>query len=114
LFGDLACLKFLAIENMPPQFLAHVYYCQMTGWIKIPPGMEVGLSPGGIMLDGDPAPPSRKGAQQPPTFQPTALACILTGPHFTHNPYCRLGIARRVAVMAILPDDCHPSSLYLP
>jgi len=30
-------------------------------------GMEVGLSPGHIVLDGDPAPP--KGAQQPRTFR---------------------------------------------
>jgi len=29
-------------------------------------GMEVGLSPGDIVLDGDPAtPPAKKGAQQP-------------------------------------------------
>ena len=97
-----------------PHFSAHAYCDQTAGWIRIPLGTEVRLRPGDIVLDGDLAPPPRKGAQQPPTFQPTALACILTGPHFTHNPYCRLGIARRVAVMAILPDDCHPSSLYLP
>jgi len=30
-------------------------------------GMEVGVDPGQVVLDGDPAPP-RKGAQQPPTF----------------------------------------------
>ena len=28
-----------------------------VGWIKMPLGMEVGLSPGDVMLDGDPAPP---------------------------------------------------------
>ena len=35
---------------------------------------EVGLGPGGIVLDGDPAPP-RKGAHltAAPTFQPTSL-----------------------------------------
>ena len=32
------------------------------------------------------------------------------GPHFTHNRYCRLGSARRAARVAILPDNCHPSS----
>ena len=31
----------------------------------MPLGAKVGLSPGDIVLDGDPAPP-RKGAQQPP------------------------------------------------
>ena len=34
--------------------------------------MEVGLGPGYIVLDGDPAPPS-KGAQQPPLFSPCLL-----------------------------------------
>jgi len=40
------------------------------GWIKIPPGMEVGLGPGHIVLHGDPAP--QKGAQ-PPSFRPTSI-----------------------------------------
>jgi len=39
-----------------------------SGWIRILLGMEVGLDPGDIVLDGDPAPPKQKGAQQPPTF----------------------------------------------
>ena len=34
---------------------------------------QVGLGPGNIVLDGDPAPP-REGAQQPPLFRPM---CIL-------------------------------------
>jgi len=55
--GAVASLKFLAIENMPPYFSAHVYYGQMAGWISIPHGMEVGLGPGD-MLDGYPAPPA--------------------------------------------------------
>ena len=36
----------------------------MAGWIKMPLGMEVGLSPGDFVLDGDTAPPP-KGAQPP-------------------------------------------------
>jgi len=35
--------------------------------IRIPLGMEVGLGPGDIVLDGGPAPPW-KGAHQPPLF----------------------------------------------
>ena len=32
-------------------------YCgQTVGWIKMKLGVEVGLSPGHIVLDGDPAP----------------------------------------------------------
>jgi len=38
----------------------HVYCGQMAGWIKMPPGTEVGLSPGNSVLDGDPAPPIKK------------------------------------------------------
>jgi len=43
---------------------------QTAGWIKIPLGTEVSLSPGHIVLDGDPAPLPKKGGQQPPSFQP--------------------------------------------
>jgi len=34
----------------------------MAGWVKMPLGTEVDLSPGHIVLDGDPAPPLAKGA----------------------------------------------------
>ena len=33
----------------------------MAGWIKMPLGMEVGLSPGDFVLDGNPAPPQKGG-----------------------------------------------------
>jgi len=32
----------------------------------MPLGMEVGLGPGDIVLDGAPAPPPQKGTQKPP------------------------------------------------
>jgi len=38
----------------------------------MPLSTEVDLSPGHIVLDGDPAPPA-KGAQQPPSFSPCLL-----------------------------------------
>jgi len=41
---------------------------QMAGWINMPLGREVGLGPCYVVLDGDPAPPPKKGAQQPPIF----------------------------------------------
>jgi len=41
----------------PPPILAHVYCGQTAGWIKIPLNMEVGLGPGHIVLDGNPASP---------------------------------------------------------
>jgi len=46
-----------------------------NGWMdqEIPIGTEVGLGPGHIVLDGDPAAP-RKGAEQPPpTFRPMSI-----------------------------------------
>ena len=45
----------------------------MSGWIKMPLNREVGLGPGDIVLDGDPAPLPNKGAQQPPLFGPCLL-----------------------------------------
>jgi len=40
---------------------------QTAAWIKIPLGMEVGLSLLNIVLDGEPAPPPLKG-YSPPIF----------------------------------------------
>ena len=43
----------------------HSYSCgQTVGWIKMPLGKDVGLSPGHIVLDGDPV------GTQPPTAAP--------------------------------------------
>jgi len=48
-------------------------YCGHTvGWIKIKLSMQVGLGPGQIVLDGDPASLVQKGAQ-PPIFGPCLL-----------------------------------------
>jgi len=48
-----------------PQLSAHVCYGQMAGRIKMPLGTEVRLSPGHIVLDGDPALPPPKGHSPP-------------------------------------------------
>ena len=54
-----------------PQVSSHVYCDQTAGCIKITLGMEVGLSPGDFVLDGDQAPsPKRCGA---PNFRPRLL-----------------------------------------
>jgi len=95
--------QFLAIENMPPYFSAQVCYDQRVG-------TEVDLGRCDIVLDGDPACLSTQRSTVAPTFRPTALARITAGPHFTHKTYCRLGSARRAALVAILPGNCHPSS----
>jgi len=44
-----------------------VYCGQTVGWTKMKLGVQVGLSPGHIALDGDPAPPPLKGTR-PPVF----------------------------------------------
>ena len=44
-----------------PQFLPHVYCGQTAGWTKMPLGMHTGHIPGEFVLDGDPAPPRKKG-----------------------------------------------------
>jgi len=37
----------------------------MAGWIKMPLGRKVGLDASDIVLDGDPAPLSKKGGRAP-------------------------------------------------
>ena len=44
-----------------------VYCGQTVEWFKMKRGMEVGLGPGHIVLDGDPAPPQNGAA---PAFRP--------------------------------------------
>jgi len=51
-------------------FVTLVYCGQMVGWIKMKLGMEVGLVPGHIVLDGDPGPPKRGTA---PNFWPMSV-----------------------------------------
>jgi len=52
--------------NNSNQFSAHVCFGQTAGWIKIPLGTEVGLGPGHIVLDRNPAPHLKR--EQPPLF----------------------------------------------
>jgi len=49
-----------------------VHCGQTVGRIKMKLGMQVGLDPGHIVLDGDPAPPPAKG-HRPPIFGPYQL-----------------------------------------
>jgi len=49
-------------------------YCgQAAGWIKMPLGTEVGLSPSDIVLGGNPALPTVRGTAAPPVFDPCLL-----------------------------------------
>ena len=49
-----------------------VFCGQTVGWIKMPLGMEIGLGPGHIVLDGDQLPPP-KGAQQTHSFRSMSI-----------------------------------------
>jgi len=62
--GDLALFQ---KRGRSPHFSAHVYCGQTAEWIKMALGMEVGLGPFHIVLDGDTAPLPTKG-EQPPQF----------------------------------------------
>ena len=49
-----------------------VYCGQTVGWIKMKLGMQVGIGPGHIVLDGDPAPPPQK-QDEAPNFRPMSI-----------------------------------------
>jgi len=55
-----------------PQFSAHVCFGQTAGCIKMPLGMEVGVTSGDFVLDGDRA-PYPKGAEPCHVFGPRIL-----------------------------------------
>jgi len=68
-----------------------VYCGQTAGWIEIPLGMEVGLVPGHIVSDGDPAPPEGHS------------------PQFSTHLYCGQTVAHLSncwALVSILSDYC--------
>ena len=58
----------------PRQFSAHIYCGQTAGLMKLVLGMVVGLSPGDFVLDGDPAPPQKRGRTPSPIIGPFLLS----------------------------------------
>ena len=64
-YRSVVCLSVLSVTL--------VYCGQMVGWIKMKLGVQVGLGPGHIVLDGDPAPPPPKGGADPPIFRPISV-----------------------------------------
>jgi len=54
------------------QFSAHVYCGKTAGWIKMALGMEAGLGPGHIVLNGDLVPLPQKGGTAP-NFRPMSI-----------------------------------------
>jgi len=62
-----------------PKFLAHVYCGQLARCIKMPLGTEVGLGPGHIVSDGDPAPKWVTAHSPPRVFGTFVVAIRLDG-----------------------------------
>jgi len=61
-----------------PKFSANVHCGQTAEWIKMVLDMEVGLSPGDIVSDGDPALlPKRERREPPPQFS-ADFYCVQT------------------------------------
>jgi len=65
------CYQTVVLSVLSVLSIMLVYCCQTIGRIKMNLGMQVGLGPGHIVLDRDPAPPPT-GAQ-PPVFGPCLL-----------------------------------------
>jgi len=62
------------VLSCPVSLSVTLVYCgQTVRWIKTPLGTEVGLGADHIALDGDPAPPPKKGGT-PPIFGPCQAA----------------------------------------
>jgi len=75
----LQCVSVLSVfdgdPDPPPQFSAHIYCGKMgSKWIKMSLGMEEGLGPGDIVLQGDLPRPLPKWRRAPcPIFGPCPL-----------------------------------------
>jgi len=74
-YRSVVCLSWLSglsvCLSCPVLSVTLVYCGQTVGWIKMKLGMQIGLGPGHIVLDEDPA-PLHKGAQLP-IFGPCLL-----------------------------------------
>jgi len=62
------CLSVLSVLSV-----TFVHCGQTVGLIKMKLGLQVGIGPGHIVLDGDPVPPLPKGHSPHPIFGPYLL-----------------------------------------
>ena len=77
------CYQTVVCPVCPVLPVTLVYCGQAVGWIKMKLGMQVGLNPGHIVLDGDPAPLQRGGKD--PNFQPMSVVA-----KWQHGLKCQL------------------------
>jgi len=75
------CYRTIVLSVLP---VTLVYCGQMLGRIKMKLGIQVGLGPGHIVLDRNPAPPPPKG-HSPPNFRPISPAA-----KWLHGSRCHL------------------------
>jgi len=73
-----------------PQFSAHICCSQTAGWLTMPLGIEVGLSPCNFVFDGDPALPSLKMWAEPPSQFSAHFFCSQTAAIPLHASRCLL------------------------
>jgi len=71
-----------------------VHCGEIVGWIKMPLGMEVGLSPGNTVLDGEPAPfrPSPQKGHSSPHFSAQCSGTVAHAELLLHNSRKRVPI----------------------
>ena len=69
-------LPVLSCPVRPVLSVTLVYCGQTDGWIKMPLGMEIGLGPRHIVLDGDPTPPQKGDTIN---FRPMSVVARLDG-----------------------------------
>ena len=78
-------------------------YCGRTvGWIKTPLGVEVGLGPGDIVLDGDPACPQKGGIL--PNFRPMFVVAKRMDGLRCHLVWTKTSAQATSGIMAKPPD----------
>jgi len=68
--------------------------------------MEVGLDPGNIVLDEEPAPPPQKGTQQPPLFGPLCSGTVAHLSNIAELLYCLMFEQINLMMMTMMMFCC--------
>jgi len=79
------CYRIVVLSVCPVLSETLVYCGQTVGWTKMKLGVQVGLGPGHIVLDGDPAPLPPKGHNAASNFRPISVAA-----KWLHGSRCHL------------------------
>ena len=83
----------------------------------MPLDMEVGLGPGDIVLDGDPAPPTERDTAPLATFRPMSIVAkrspiSATAEHLLQLPAIAIAIARDCYILAVFLILFFPSTKF--